>query len=384
MNRCSIEDTLQTKQLRIVSEIHETFKGLVLKVRNRFERFQVVKVIMRSKFREKELTFLKDEKFDGVIELQESFIDSSYQYLVFDYYSNNLFVGATKNPSRRTKIRWVQCLLSTFVKLQERNVMHGDIKPQNVLLDSSSIEKSIPIVIDLGAAKNIEAPGNIQFTLKYAAPELIKDLKVSIKSDVWSFGQLILFIFTLKVLAFKETEEDNLIELKKICQGDLELLNIVSKCFYLDYEKRPTFKELGAYLFFKSSKREGSQGNKKIDEMQIKAIRTIVLLKYRRPAGLRKIWVNFVHRPVINCVLFYLKRKFENIKNRFLNENQEKQMREVECKILQYTSTVEDFSDIIYLENLCRLYESCDPLNELDEELRKVLKSTLKCIKNSS
>lgn len=376
-----IEKTLHTNELVFVEKIKETSNSLVIKVKNRSGGFQAVKILRNSKFKKEELLFLQNKNIDRIIKLQDNFNDEYRHYLVFNYYSNDLNTGAKKNPSRDTMKRWAFQLVSAFTKLEEEKLIHGDIKPENAVLDNSFIENSNVYVIDFGNHTSIDSPIITEVTLDYSAPEVIKESKFSLKSDIWSFGQLILYIFTLQKFMSKDTEEENLSQLHAICHEDFQLYNFLKKCF-LDHEKRPTFQQLSKDPFFATLNIEINRVSQKISNLNRKAVRAFLLLNHKKLIGLRKIWVTFLHYPVINCIKFYFKKKFENIKNRFLDEIQPVQMLEIETKISQYSSLVEDFSYINPLEHLIKLYKECMPLNQLDKEFRKLLKKINKYIIN--
>ena len=77
-------------------------------------------------------------------------------------------------------------------------MVHRDIKPENIMLD----ENLVPKIIDLGLSKSKEDRRNmstkLEGTVAYAAPERLNGGKSSEWTDVYSFGVLGFFVFTLK------------------------------------------------------------------------------------------------------------------------------------------------------------------------------------------
>tara|TARA_B110000914_G_scaffold225104_1_gene244858 strand:+ start:442 stop:1764 length:1323 start_codon:yes stop_codon:yes gene_type:complete len=75
--------------------------------------------------------------------------------------------------------------------LYKQNIIHRDIKPQNILVSNDKILK----IIDFGLSKSITINEEMMDTIcgspLYMAPEIIKTKNYTIKSDIWSFGVII-------------------------------------------------------------------------------------------------------------------------------------------------------------------------------------------------
>ena len=81
--------------------------------------------------------------------------------------------------------------------LHDRNILHRNLKPGNILLDSDFN----PHITDFGLSKIVESghpysQSLIVGTLPYMAPELFKGNKYSQKTDVYSFGILMYEVVT--------------------------------------------------------------------------------------------------------------------------------------------------------------------------------------------
>lgn len=108
----------------------------------------------------------------------------------------------------RTCVREV---LKALEYLHRRSVAHLDIKPQNILLNSSNLEGEVTLIgrvtqtkafnispdglklCDFGFARAIEGTKNvceIQGTPDYVAPEIVQYEPLSLKTDIWSIGVL--------------------------------------------------------------------------------------------------------------------------------------------------------------------------------------------------
>ena len=81
--------------------------------------------------------------------------------------------------------------------LERKGLIHRDLAARNVLLGENLITK----VADFGLARVIvdneySAAQGARFPVKWTAPEAISFGKFTVKSDVWSFGILLMELFT--------------------------------------------------------------------------------------------------------------------------------------------------------------------------------------------
>ena len=92
--------------------------------------------------------------------------------------------------------RIVSQLLHALVHLHRRNIVHGDVKPENVLCGASSRDEIQ--LCDFGSSVLLEertrhtlVDGGLSMgTALYAPPEVIRTEHVSLASDMWSVGVL--------------------------------------------------------------------------------------------------------------------------------------------------------------------------------------------------
>lgn len=86
--------------------------------------------------------------------------------------------------------KWLVELLEVllFLHAQPTPIVHGDIKPSNIMLT----EESGLVLVDFGAAllEDVVSNRDLQLTPAYAAPERLAG-RVDIRSDVYAFGRLL-------------------------------------------------------------------------------------------------------------------------------------------------------------------------------------------------
>ena len=378
-----IREFLVQKGLHFDSLIVKTKNSTVIKVKDQNSNYLAVKIIDKDCFKNIELKFYNERKFKGVIKLKGHFENPKKVFLVFKFYKNNLKIGIGSNPSLPTKKRWAKQLLNILFKFEEANIYHRDIKPENILLKGSSIESSDILLCDMGSiTENIELSKSGYLTPGYEPPELNEEQKNTKKSDIWSFGQVILEIFTKKKLNPKATVEENFKILRILCEND-DLCNLLIRCFDSG-DKRASFADLINAPFFSNtvSLDNGNLFFKAKSKLK-SAVKVLYLLNYSKPTTLKKIWINSLHSQVLPCVKSYFRQAFENLRKEVSNQIDSDILKQIDIKILQCALKQNEFIDIQSLENLIELYEECEFCDKNDRVLKKSLNSVLKYLKTS-
>ncbi|KAK6044969.1 hypothetical protein COOONC_17526 [Cooperia oncophora] len=107
--------------------------------------------------------------------------------LVLEYFNTSLFTHLRRNAGRispREKRRFCVEAAAGLSYLAQLNYIHRDIAARNCKLNDA-----------LHLGENHEIP-SMQIAVKWQAPEVLKDRKYSLKSDVWSFGILMWEVYT--------------------------------------------------------------------------------------------------------------------------------------------------------------------------------------------
>jgi len=110
------------------------------------------------------------------------------------------------NPlSYRRILSWTQQILSGLQTIHAANVVHGDIKPQNVLINADGNAK----LVDFGTSRRLEDVWvwtRRQGTEAYWAPEVAFEEKRSLVSDIYSVG-VVLYEMVTGELPYKSPFE---------------------------------------------------------------------------------------------------------------------------------------------------------------------------------
>ncbi|CAL4986040.1 unnamed protein product [Urochloa decumbens] len=153
-----------------------------------------------------EIYFLTKLQHTNVVKLLGDYMEGSERILVYEYMSNgslDTFIFGARTgrlyldwPARSRIIKGVAEGLLYLHKHCGLHVIHGDLKPSNILLDSNMHPK----ISDFGLARTF-SPGveekfadRIVGSIGFTAPECRERRLFSIKSDVYGFGALLLEI----------------------------------------------------------------------------------------------------------------------------------------------------------------------------------------------
>lgn len=146
-----------------------------------------------------EVEIMKTLNHDNIVKLYDVFYDEYYAYLIMEYSHCGDLSKYLKGRPLKEKYaqKFAKQLASAMKYLIQRNIIHRDIKPQNILVFNKNTIK----LTDFGFARYFDK-GTMVETLcgspLYMSPEIIKYKKYSHKADLWSIGVIFYEILTGK------------------------------------------------------------------------------------------------------------------------------------------------------------------------------------------
>jgi len=152
--------------------------------------------------------------------------------------------------------------------LHMQGVVHRDIATRNLLYRSADYSVG---VADFGMSRSTNSGIHQTQTnigpIRWMSPEAIKDRKHSSKSDVWSFGCMIVEFITAEAPYEGKTDVDVILGLSTEkdfhpeidASWDADLQNILKKCFRFHPDDRITMKEI--YDFFVQKTKRMANGS---------------------------------------------------------------------------------------------------------------------------
>ncbi|KAF8701363.1 hypothetical protein HU200_033694 [Digitaria exilis] len=147
--------------------------------------------------------------------------------LVYEFVQNGTLNDLLHGSPRRgmtlaTRLRIAAETAVALAHLHSRTILHGDVKPENILLGDGWVAK----VSDFGCTT---IDDNIQVvpkgTLAYLDPEFLQDFSLTDKTDVYSFGVVLMELLTRRKPRAKE--QKNLTIMFEECMGNGNLCELL-------------------------------------------------------------------------------------------------------------------------------------------------------------
>ncbi|XP_043978294.1 serine/threonine-protein kinase Nek4 isoform X2 [Gambusia affinis] len=173
---------------------------------------------------EQEAQLLSQLRHPNIVTYRESWEGDDRQlYIVMGFCEGGDLYHRLKQQKgellpERQVVEWFVQIAMALQYLHERNILHRDLKTQNIFLTKTNIIK----VGDLGIARVLENQNDMASTLigtpYYMSPELFSNKPYNHKSDVWALGCCVYEMSTLKH-AFNAKDMNSLVY--RIVEGKL-------------------------------------------------------------------------------------------------------------------------------------------------------------------
>jgi serine/threonine protein kinase len=177
----------------------------------------------------KEVEFMLSLNHPNIVKIFDFFDESGDVYIVMEYVEGKTLkeiVNFSGKLNVNNAILYVQQICSALNYAHVQNIIHRDIKPQNIMVDNNGQVK----IIDFGIAKSklSEETATKSFfgSLYFVSPEQISGQKISEKTDIYSTGILLFYLLSGKFPFTGEKEYD--VALKHIEKPISRITEIVS------------------------------------------------------------------------------------------------------------------------------------------------------------
>lgn len=208
-----------------------------------------------------EAHIMKQCKHDKLVRLYAVCSEQEPIYIVTELMSHGSLLDYLREDERML-IKFPQLvdiaaqIASGMAFLEEKKFIHRDLAARNILVGDNNVAK----VADFGLAKIIEddeynPKHGTKFPIKWTAPEAALYGKFTIKSDVWSYGILLVEIVTHGQVPYPGMPNREVLEqvergyrMSKPRNCPESMYDIMKKCWDKVSQNRPTFEYL--YNFF--------------------------------------------------------------------------------------------------------------------------------------
>ena len=157
-----------------------------------------------------ELNVLRRLKHPNVVTHLDNYSESEKLCIVMEYanggdlYSRIKMKSATRARFSELEIaNWFVQMLQGVSYIHSLNIMHRDLKPQNLFLTSDGLENEKILIGDFGVCKvmrsSVDLTTTVTGTPYYLSPEVFQKKPYSMKSDVWSLGCVLYELASLEV-----------------------------------------------------------------------------------------------------------------------------------------------------------------------------------------
>ncbi|TPP58168.1 serine/threonine-protein kinase Nek4, partial [Fasciola gigantica] len=150
-----------------------------------------------------ECKLLAELKHPNIVPYKESFVNAGFLYIAMGYceggdLSTRLKLQNGQLLSERRLVEWFIQIAIALQHMHSKNILHRDLKTQNIFLTRNDIIK----VGDLGIARVLESANAMATTMigtpYYMSPELFANKPYNHKSDIWALGCVLYEMSTLK------------------------------------------------------------------------------------------------------------------------------------------------------------------------------------------
>lgn len=211
------------------------------------------------------------QKFNhpNIVSVKEVMEDDQHLYIVLEHMIRGDLYDVLYNENdkhiKEDEVKKIfYDLMQGILSLHSNNIVHRDIKLENLLMDETGTVK----ITDFGSALDIvECKDKDEFSIicgtrEYMAPEMLKEEDYSFSVDIWSCGVVLYELFNRDTPfdsdSFKKNHKKILKNIKENVNDiyyskrlSSDAVDLLKKCLVLDPKKRLNVKEILNHPFLK-------------------------------------------------------------------------------------------------------------------------------------
>ena len=275
-----IYEYLPSKKYKVLSKLGSGSFGKVYLAQNKFTKEKVALKQIKKSNKEllsdgeikDEIEILKTLEHPDIVRIIESFNTKDSYVLATEYCEGGELFDQVKNQLSETQIAVIfKQLLSGLAYLHSHNIVHRDLKLENILIQETEKSKTTGEdlfnikIIDFGTARIFDSkkrpPQSIVGSSYYIAPEVLKQ-RYGKECDLWSVG-VILYMFIVGHAPFDGCDDEEITENiekgvykkdeKRWKKASKEVKDLIQKLLVYQPKKRLTALQALRHPWFKIS-----------------------------------------------------------------------------------------------------------------------------------
>ena len=174
------------------------------------KRVVAVKAIVRARLNQKlqenldgEISILQSLQHPNVVRLTDVQTTERHVYLMLEFCPRGDLMKVIRSRGAQSETQtlfYLSQLAHGLHHIRQRNLIHRDLKPQNLLLSSSAPDAVLKIA-DFGFARYMlqqDMAETLCGSPLYMAPEILRFQKYDAKADLWSVGTIVYELLTAR------------------------------------------------------------------------------------------------------------------------------------------------------------------------------------------
>ena len=207
-----------------------------------------------------EVEIMNKIKNENSVCVKEIIDTKKYFYIIMELCECNLeqYVKRREDQISINEIKELLIQLNnTFKIMLNQNIIHRDLKPNNILISLNRLDKCLIKLCDYGSSKIISNTISYRGSLLTMAPEILNDEKDLSKSDLWSLGIIIYYIYFKEYPYYGKNDHllfNDIHSGKKIKSIDNKELNdLMNRLLKINVKERLSCDEYFNHPFFKQN-----------------------------------------------------------------------------------------------------------------------------------
>jgi len=192
------------------------YKGTNIKTNQNVAIKKIIRVV-HHKYLQNEIELMQNSEFPFILKLIEHLKIDDVNYLILEFCDLGTLADYIASKKKDMDYIYSIQIILGLQYLFHKNILHRDIKPQNILLKSNLSSSDVKIC-DFGFSKQL-ADDDLYSTFcgspLYMAPEIFSHNPYSDKADIWSLGVILYELLTKEHPYPSKTRAELISKLKK-------------------------------------------------------------------------------------------------------------------------------------------------------------------------